>query len=487
MAEEQPVENIAKEETDLNDVFEPVDFPAQKEQEKSDLPAPRPENPTMPAPKKRKTGKIVLSVLGGVLIAASSFFAGMLVHKSTLDDDLLTIAKLKNTIQKYYYQEISDDEFYSVLYRAVNDGLLDDYSHYLPAEELAKEMKESQGGYVGFGLTFYTTAVTPDKGLYIARVSGNSPAERAGIRSRSYLTGYGETEQSIEPFTTYEKFSQFCENAAVGKEVVLEVKDGESAPKRTVKVARGEYVENYVYYRAATTAYSFAGETAEELTPLSNEYYLPIAQDTAYIELTSFNGGAAEQFGVAMEQFRVEGKKNLVLDLRSNGGGYMDILCGIASYFCKSGKGMNPTVAIAKYRDGREERFTAHRNDYGEYFATDSRICVLADQNTASASECLIGAMIDYGACAYADVCLTDSGNGGKTFGKGIMQSTYYLTLVGEKDAVTLTSATVHWPVSKNCIHGRGVLVADGTKTVAYSIEGDQELLAALAALGLNA
>ena len=58
MAEKEPVENIAKEETDLNDVFEPVDFPAQKEQEKSDLPAPRPENPTMPAPKKRKTGKI---------------------------------------------------------------------------------------------------------------------------------------------------------------------------------------------------------------------------------------------------------------------------------------------------------------------------------------------------------------------------------------------------------------------------------------------
>ena len=107
---------------------------------------------------------------------------------------------------------------------------------------------------------------------------------------------------------------------------------------------------------------------------------------------------------------------------------------------------------------------------------------MLADEDSASASECLIGCMLDYGAIGYADICLTEYGGRAKTFGKGIMQTTY-LVNVFQRDAIKLTTAKILWPLTKNCIHGRGVLAADGTKTTARNYNGEEELVNAIKTL----
>lgn len=87
----------------------------------------------------------------------------------------------------------------------------------------------------------------------------------------------------------------------------------------------------------------------------------------------------------------------------------------------------------------------------------------MADENTASASECLIGAMVDYGAISYGDIYLrkTDDGTA-HSYGKGVMQSTY-VTLQG--DAFRLTTAQIFWPNGKT-IHGVGVTEGDGANAV---------------------
>ena len=110
----------------------------------------------------------------------------------------------------------------------------------------------------------------------------------------------------------------------------------------------------------------------------------------------------------------------------------------------------------------------------------DSRIYVLADGDSASASEMLLGVMLDYNTVGYADICLIGDTTNAKTFGKGIMQTTYVYP-VG--DAVKLTTATVHWPISNHCIHGRGILVSDGTKVVQRQGIDDEEIALALAEL----
>ena len=92
-----------------------------------------------------------------------------------------------------------------------------------------------------------------------------------------------------------------------------------------------------------------------------------------------------------------------------------------------------------------------------------------------------MGLMLSYGAIEYGDICLTERGGEAKTYGKGIMQTSSVVD-VFEKDAVRLTTAKIFWP-NGNCIHGRGIIAADGTKTVAESYDGDRELIAAITAL----
>jgi carboxyl-terminal processing protease len=239
-------------------------------------------------------------------------------------------------------------------------------------------------------------------------------------------------------------------------------------------------VESYVFYRTKDASYTFTGAKAMELTK-RGEPLSCLDEDTAYIRLIQFTGRAASLMKKALTLFKQEGKKNLVLDLRGNGGGNLDIMQEIAGYFCKNAKGNAPLVAVADYGEKRE-RFDATGNVYKKYFAEDSRICVLADVGTASASEALMGAMLDYGTITYGDICLTETRGIARTYGKGIMQTTYIMD-VFKQDALKLTTATIRWPISNTCIHNRGILREDGTKSVVKSYEYETELTGAIKAL----
>ena len=142
----------------------------------------------------------------------------------------------------------------------------------------------------------------------------------------------------------------------------------------------------------------------------------------------------------------------------------MNILCDIAAYLCKDAKNGKFPVSVARYKKDRNEAYYANKNRYGEYFSDNSEIYILANENTASASEALMGAMLDYGTIEYSDIFLAELGGVAKSYGKGIMQTTYGNILTGE--AVKLTTATVHWPVSDVCIQGKGVLPADNAVAV---------------------
>ena len=129
----------------------------------------------------------------------------------------------------------------------------------------------------------------------------------------------------------------------------------------------------------------------------------------------------------------------------------------------------------------REEKYLASGNYYWDYFTEESRICILADSGSASASECLIGVMVDYGAVSYGDICLSERNGVAKTYGKGIMQSYFSLGMTGSM--IKLTTAEIRWPVTRTSIHGRGVLPEDGTKTVQEGVTDEAELAAAIRVL----
>ncbi|MBQ4268427.1 MAG: hypothetical protein IJB97_02120, partial [Clostridia bacterium] len=399
-----------------------------------------------------------------------------------IDDEMRSLINIKNTIQREYYEEITDEEFYGALFNAVNGGLLDAYSWYMDEDEFAEYIKEGTGEWSGLGLTFSVQDEEGNARMLITSVSGNSPAERAGIQAGSLIVGYGVSEDTVVYDTLFENFERFLAEREKGENFTLCLET--SGARSFVTVAKESFMENYVFYRSQTTAYRFGGANATE-TESYQGALSALGDKTGYIRLTQFNGNAATQFKKAMTLFKEEGKKDLVLDLRANGGGYMDILQEISAYFCKSSDGKTPLVATAKTRKGKKQTFRATGNLYDDYFAEDSKIYVLADNGTASASECLIGVMIDYGACAYEDICLSYRGEEAKTYGKGIMQTTFPFGFIGDVDAIKLTTAKIYWPVSGNCIHGVGVTIENGCKWVAEGV-GDGELEAALLALSVG-
>ena len=437
----------------------------------------------IPAPfeqiKKTKAWRLVASIVAVIAIAAISFSIGLCVSWFSLDSDMRTLIEVKKKINKEYYQEISNEQFYGTLFDAINSELLDDYSEYLSPEELKALTSDLDGNRAGLGVVLSTQSESGEKQMLITRVCGNSPAETAGITAGSYIIGFGADETNITLSKDYDEFSRFLADYEAGEKFIVRLQ--KNGVEQNVQISREEYVENYVFYRTNKTAYSFTTGNFSEAIESENTLAC-LDDDTAYIRLIQFTGNAGSAFTQAMHVFKEEGKTNLVLDLRGNGGGYLNTMQSIASYFCKTATGSRPVVAIADYGE-KKERFRAPRNDYYNYFTDESRIVVLADGDSASASECLLGAMLDYGAITYADICLTENASGeAKTFGKGIMQSTYLLNLV-DRDAIKLTTARILWPLSNHCIHDRGVLSTDGTKTVARDYNGDNELIAAIGKL----
>ena len=305
-------------------------------------PAPAPlggekrELPSPPRKKKANPVKIAGCIAGGVAIAALGFFGGYLASYSSLDEEIRSLIWAKDQIQNNYYEEITDEEFYGAVFDGVN-GLLDPYSGYLSPDEYSAMIESATGAQIGIGLSFSTREIEENGRLFVARVSGNSPAERAGIREGVYLVGFGMTDETIAESSSYDEFSAFVLARAEGS-----FSPFSSKTERERGVTRGcagrRMWKTTSFTARPISSYGFTGEKADVLTSMADS--IPeLDDDTAYICLTQFNGGAAGQFKAAMDVFRSEGKTNLILDLRANGGGYLNILSEIASYFGKDAEG----------------------------------------------------------------------------------------------------------------------------------------------------
>lgn len=424
-----------------------------------------------PSNRKRRRLKNTFLAVG---LAVIFFVLGGFTVWFSLDKDLRMLMKLKTAIQKHYYEEIDDDAFYDTLFQAVNHDLLDAYSQYMTADEYRANKDSLAGKHIGIGIVFSTVNEKNQPQMLVTRVSGNSPAETAGVKAGDYLTAFGKTQSEMTESEKFDDFAKFLNGLKEGEEFFARVRTGQE--DRIVSMSRQAYVENYLFYRTSTLAYVFSGKNADELTQQDNPLSC-LKEDTAYIRLVQFAGEVTKRFEDLMKLFKQQGKKNLVLDLRDNGGGYLDIVQNLAQYFCKTATEKKPLAVVADYGE-EKEYFHASGNVYYDYFSEESRIYVLADNGTASASECLIGCLVDYGATKFSDICLIERDGVAKTYGKGIMQTTYYLGAQG--DAVKLTTAQIRWPVSNRSIHDRGVLPEDGAKSVKANLYGDAEIVSAM-------
>lgn len=412
------------------------------------------------APVSQKTRKnkylfCAMAVIVALLFAVGAFFLGMLAGSpGEREKNLLEMIE---TVEENYREEVDEDKIYDRLYDSL---ALDEFcAHYTP-EEYAEKQRESQGENTGYGITFTSL----DGYVRVYRVLGNSPIALAGIQKGMYLFA--------------------CNGAAVSASQAVDILNGtkddvvltcgwnaNGSDARDYTVRRAAYLASYCTYADSEKTYCFRGTEGLALTE-TGAGIAELPADTAYISLTQFEGMAAMEFEACLDMMKSRGRTDLIIDLRGNGGGYLSILCDIASHLLRNAEGRHPIVMQARYRSGKTELYAATGNDFDDYFNEDSRITVLADENSASASEALMGALHDYGTCEYSDFYLRKNGDKVKTYGKGVMQSHFFSA---DGNVMLLTVANIYWPKSNICIHGTGITKDDGAIAVDAPVLRGQE------------
>ena len=433
---------------------------------------------------KSKGLKITLSVLVALIIAALSFTAGFFVKKCSADKTLASYEWALKTIRENYYFDEPDIGYTQTSLKAIADTYLDRYSEYYTKEEYEEVQKSNAGSKSGIGISY---SFKEGKGIFISRVVGNSPAYKSGLRQGEWIVSGSIGGGEKVTFDSSSKFSNFISPVKDGVDITLTADDGKS-----YTAAKAEYTASYTSLNTSSERWAVNPDNLSYEYSIDYTYsYLP--EGCAYLRLDQFYGSATKEFYYLVEKFNSMNCTSLILDLRSNGGGYVSIMQDLAGCFADG----NSTLAmLSRDKKGREERFDCRRVSLKSQRIDKSvKVFVLANSGTASASEALIGAMVCYGALPYENIFLSEYGEdyirwqypdgegekNAQTFGKGIMQTPFTNPRTGE--VLKLTTAKIYWPDKTTSIHDIGITVDNGCTAVQTDWEwtkGDKELQSAV-------
>lgn len=314
-----------------------------------------------------------------------------------------TLGAVVNHIKKNYYKDIDNETLNTGLIKGVVNSLDDPYSEFMTKEELKKFMESTNGKYVGVGLV-----VSPGKDGYITVVSPikGSPAYKAGIKSGDRIIKVDEVEYSAETMQD-----------AVNK------MRGEEGKTVSITVLREEQKQKKVH------EFKIKRETIK-LQTVDGRI---LEKNIGYIAISEFDKPTYDDFMKELEVLKKKGAQKLVLDLRGNPGGLLDVCTKIADVFLDKG-----TIVYTKYKDGKKEYY------YSDEKKEDMPLVVLVNGGSASASEIVSGALKDRKRAKLV---------GTQTFGKGIVQRLFNLPY---ETAVKLTISEYFTPNGNN-IHKVGI------------------------------
>ncbi|MCU6725709.1 Carboxy-terminal processing protease CtpB precursor [uncultured Clostridium sp.] len=335
----------------------------------------------------------------------------------TLDMNLSQVKKktgeIEELINAYYLDEIDGQKVEDTMYTGMVAGLEDPYSVYYSKEELESMEESISGAYSGIGATL---TQDPDTGeLSVVSCFDGTPAQEAGLQPGDVITGWnGKSVEGIELSELVSKIKTDPE-----EQLTLEIeRDGETLE---VELTRREVQIPTVEYEM-----------------LDNQI--------GYIRLVEFDEVTADQFKEALEDLENQNMEKLIIDVRNNPGGVLQVVCDMLDQLLPEG-----LIVYTEDKNGNRKEYTSD-----EEHQFTKPLAVLANENSASASEIFAGAIQDYGIGTIV---------GTTTFGKGIVQRTFYLS---DGTGVKLTVAKYYTPKGHD-IHKKGI-------TPDVEIELDEEL-----------
>jgi carboxyl-terminal processing protease len=302
----------------------------------------------------------------------------------------------------YLEQPVDDEKLMQGAIRGMLDALGDQHTSYMDPSEF-EDANAPLEGYDGIGAYVNTDGEL----LTIIEPIDGSPAEAADLRAGDQIIAIdGEDVTGMLPENARLKVL-----GPAGSKVILTIlREGVEQPF-DVEITRAHIV----------------------IPSVESEM---LEGQIAYVSLSTFGETSAEDLSNAIEQLLAQNPKALILDLRNNSGGYLDIAIDIGSLFLSDG-----VVAYEEYGDGT--RITYETT--GEAIAADIPMIVLVNEWSASASELVAGALQDRGRAQIV---------GAVTFGKGTVQS--WIPWSNDQGAVRVTIARWLTPNGDN-VHETGL------------------------------
>lgn len=340
---------------------------------------------------------------------------------------------LKDYIKENYLGDIDDASLDEGQLAGIFQALGDPYSGYLTKEEFKSLEEQTSGSYGGIGVV-----VSPGEDGLITVVSAiaNTPGEKAGLRTGDKIVKVDGVEYGAEDMDKAVKNMKGKANTKV-KLTILRRSKGKADEFIDLDIKR----ENIKI------------ETIET----------DIVDDIGYIKISSFDEETHKDLKKGLEELEAKDVKGLVLDLRNNPGGLLDVCVDIADEFLDEG-----TVVYTQTRSGDKEY---EKSKDGK---TDLPMAVLVNEGSASASEILAGALQDRKRATII---------GENTFGKGVVQR---IKKLKDGTGFKLTESEYFTP-NGNTVHDKGIkpdielkLGEDVREIGISNLKNDSQLLKAI-------
>ena len=341
----------------------------------------------------------------------AEYYVGEYKPYSEVDDEVLALI-----IDHVRYEEITDvDDATTVFIGAYLDVLGDKYAYYYDEEAYKDYTADSDGEYVGIGIS---VIITEDNYIETITVFKDSPADKVGIIPGDIITKVDGADVAETGY--YESIDRVKGEINTDVNITL-LRDGE---EMTFVVTRDKVTEITVDY-----------ELRDE--------------NIGYIHISSFDDKTYDQFIAAYNDLVSQGAEAILFDVRNNPGGRLDSVVAILEYILPDG----PIVHL-EYKNESHNFSITGILDYNPFYiflhkyvrnhAIELPMAVLTNGNTASAGELFTSSLKDYGVATIV---------GNTTYGKGVGQTSFGLTDInGEEDgsAVTVTYFYYAPPFSEN-------------------------------------
>ena len=309
------------------------------------------------------------------------------------------INRLLSLIGTQYVDSVSIDSLTERVIPLILDEL-DPHSTYLSAQDLSRAKESIEGEFDGIGVVFNMATDT----VIVLNVVNSGPSAKAGIQAGDRIVTVNDT-------------------------VVAGIKMPQDSVVKRLRGPRGSQVTLGIQRAGVKDLVPFV-VTRDAIPIKSIVAAYMIRPETGYIKFEQFSMNAHKELAEAIARLKEQGMKKLILDVRGNPGGLLDQAILISREFLPKGK----MIVYTQDRDGNREIEYSEGN--GKFM--DEELVVLIDENSASASEILAGALQD-----------NDRGTiiGRRSFGKGLVQNQIPFP---DGSAVRLTVARYYTPTGRS-------------------------------------